>query len=460
MKLRILFVLSIVAATIVPLLVAQNPTITGVITGGDKKGRIAVPDFKGKSAAQPLMGVFNETVWNDLADSGYLDLVAKTSYPLEVPQSPAEFRPPSVVNGQTVKNGPWLTDWSGSPVSANYLGIGSVDTTGSDLVLRGSLLNLAAPDLRTASTFANNPYFGPATEAGARKIAHEYAADILKYVGAPTLSGTKIYFVSSRTGQNEIWSMDFDGQNQQQMTRNRTFVMHPAVSSDGKLVAYATMVTGVGWQLRMIDTETRREKAFLNPQTSYLTSPAFSPDAKKLWFGMAYGDSGQITVANVDGSGRERISKNRAVEVDPSVNPRNPNEMLFISDRTGKPQLYKMNTDGSGVEMITTNEGDVANPAWSPDGRFVAFAWTRGYVPGSYNIFIQNVTTKQFLQLTKENGSNENPSWAPDGVHLVYSNKRGSTTQIYSMLANGTRVKQLTSTGNNAQPVWSPKGAN
>jgi TolB protein len=131
---------------------------------------------------------------------------------------------------------------------------------------------------------------------------------------------------------------------------------------------------------------------------------------------------------------------------------------MFISDRTGKPQLYKMNVDGSGVEMITTNEGDVANPAWSPDGRFVAFAWTRGYVPGNFNIFIQTVANKQFVQLTKENGSNENPSWAPDNVHLVYSNtKRGGSTQIYSMLANGTRVRQLTTAGNNAQPVWSAK---
>jgi TolB protein len=458
MKLRILLLLTILVALSVPFLIAQNSTITGTIVGGDRKGRIAIPDFKGKGAAQPFMSVFNETVWNDIADSGILDLVAKTSYPLEVPQSPAEFRPPSVVNGQNVKNGPWLTDWSGSPVSANYLGVGNVDVMGTDMVLRGSLLNLAASDLRTASTFANNPYFGPATEAGARKIAHEYAADILKQMGVVSLSGTKIYFVSDRTGQKEIWSMDFDGQNQQQMTRDRAYVQSPTVSADGKLVAYASMVTGVGWQLRVIDTETRRQKAFLNPQTSYLTTPSFSPDNKKLWFAMAYGDSGQLTAANMDGSGRERVSKNRAIEVEPRLNPKNSAELMFISDRTGKPQLYKMNVDGSGVEMITTNEGDVANPAWSPDGRFVAFAWTRGYVPGNFNIFIQTVANKQFVQLTKENGSNENPSWAPDNVHLVYSNtKRGGSTQIYSMLANGTRVRQLTTAGNNAQPVWSAK---
>ena len=460
MKLRYLFFVAILAAFSVPFLTAQNPVIGGTIVAGDR-ARIAMPDFRGKGAAQPLMNIFNETVWNDLSDAGILDMVAKTNYPLDVPQSPADLRPPTVVNGQTVKNGMWLTDWSSAPVSTNYLGIGYVDVNGTDLVLRGSLLNAGLGDLRTASVFANNPYFGPVTEAGARKIAHEYAADILKQMGAVSLAGTKIYFISDRSGQKEVWSMDYDGQNQTRMTNHRTFTQSPAVSADGKMVAYATMVLGenAGWQLRVIDTETRRQKTFLNPVTSYMTTPDFTPDGKKLWFSMAFSDFGQLTVANIDGSERQRVSQVKAIEISPRVNPKTGNEVLFISGRTGVPQLYKMNANGSGVEMITTGEGDVANPSWSPDGRKISFSWTRGYDPGNFNVFIMDVATKQFVQLTRQNGSNENPFWAPDGVHLVYSNKRGGSTQIYTMLANGTRVKQLTSTGNNVQPVWA-KGTN
>jgi TolB protein len=455
MKLRYILLITIIAAIAVPFLPAQEG-IGGIITGRDST-RIAVPDFRGKGAAQPLMNTFNETVWNDLADAGILDMVAKTNYPLDVPQSPADLRPPTIANGQTIRNGMWLTDWSASPVSTNYLGIGYVDVNGTDLVLRGSLLNAGLADVRTASVFANNPYFGPVTEDGARKIAHEYATDILKQMGAVSLAGTKIYFVSDRTGAKEIWSMDYDGQNQQQMTSHKSLVQAPTVSKDGKLVAYSTMVNGVGWQIRVVDTETRRQRTFVNPVTSVLTTPEFSPDGTKLWFSMAVGDWSQLAVANVDGSNRQRLSQVKAIEVSPRLNPKTGADLLFTSGRTGVPQIYKMSADGSGVEMISTGEGDAVNPAWSPDGRKIAFAWTKGYDPGNFNVFIMDVQTKQFVQLTRQNGSNENPFWAPDGVHIVYSNKRGSSTQLYTMLANGTRVKQLTSAGNNLQPVWAAK---
>ena len=213
--------------------------ITGTIVAGDKT-RIAVPDFRGKGAAGPLMNTFNETVWNDLADAGILDMVPKTNYPLDVPQAPTDLKPPVVNNGQTVKQGMWLTDWSGSPVSTNYLGMGNVDVNGPDMILRGWLFNAGLADVKTAQVFGNT-YFGPTTEAGARKIAHEYAADILKQMGAVSLAGSKIYFVSDRTGKPEIWSMDYDGQNQQRMTNHASYTKMPTVSPDGKLVAYVTM---------------------------------------------------------------------------------------------------------------------------------------------------------------------------------------------------------------------------
>jgi len=458
MKLSYLFPIALLTAVCVPFLTAQDPLIKEIITIGDQ-ARIAIPDFRGKGAAQPLMNIFNETVWNDVADAGVLDMVAKTNYPLDVPQSPADLRPPSVINGQTVSNGMWLTDWSREPVRTNYLGIGNIDVNGTDLVLRGSLLNVGLADLRTAQVFGNRVYFGTLTEDGARKVAHEYAADILKQVGAVSLAGTKIYFVSDRSGAREIWSMDHDGQNQQRMTSHGTISKTPTVSPDGKLAAYTTMTKGenAGWQIRVIDTVTRRPRTFVNPVSSTIATPDFSPDGTKLWFSMVVNDWTQLAVSNIDGGNRQRISHVTAIETSPRVNPKNPEEVLFISGRTGKPQLYKMRADGTGVEMITTGEGDVANPSWSPDGRKVAFSWTRGYVPGNFNIFILDVKTKQFAQLTKENGSNENPFWAPDGVHLVYSNQQGNRTEIYSMLANGTRVKQLTSAGNNMQPVWAAR---
>jgi TolB protein len=164
-------------------------------------------------------------------------------------------------------------------------------------------------------------------------------------------------------------------------------------------------------------------------------------------------------MAGVDGSGMRRISNVRAIEVSPKVNPKTGAEIVFISGRGGTQQLWHMNMDGADLGMLTTGEGDVANPSWRPDGQMIAFAWTRGYEIGGFNIFIMDIAQRAPIQLTHGTGRNENPWWAPDGNHLVFSSKRGSTTQLYTMLADGTNVQQLTTQGNNIQPVWA-KGLN
>ena len=71
-------------------------------------------------------------------------------------------------------------------------------------------------------------------------MAQEFAADILKQFGATSLFGTKIYFVSDRTGHKEIWSMDYDGSDQKQFTYYDSITTFPAVSADGTKIAFTT----------------------------------------------------------------------------------------------------------------------------------------------------------------------------------------------------------------------------
>jgi len=422
--------------------------------------RMALPDFRGAGDAQRFMDVFNGTLWDQLAGSGVLKMVAKSYYPLEVPQQPQDFKPPTAVaplrRGDAPKaqsNGPWLTDWSNPPVSADDLAFGYTVVQNGQLVLRGWLYNLAQPDPQSAQVIGKL-YFGTLDAEGAKKVAREFAADILQLFGAKSLAGTKIYFVSDRSGAKEIWSMDYDGANQRELTHYKSVSTMPTTSADGKLFAFTTYAQG-NPKIMVYSADTDRRLPFINPVSSAVETPEFTPDGSRIMFSASLEGWVQICVADANGGGMRRISHVRAIEVSPKINPKNANEVVFISGRGGSEQLWRMNMDGGDLEMLTNGQGYVANPAWSPNGQMVAFAWTLGYEPGNYNIFVMDVASKKYVQLTHGSGRNENPWWAPDGVHLVFSSKQRQATQLYTMLADGTKVQQLTTQGNNIQPVWS-----
>ncbi len=451
-------VLSIAAGLIAAasFLIAQRPDI-GIGVSGGQRPVIAIPDLRGSGDAQRFMGVFNETLWNEVQQSGLFKMAAKSMYPLQVPQQPSDFRAPA---GRTptapgARNAPWLTDWSSPPVSAGYLAFGYTAVQNDQLVLFGWFYDMTRPDPQSAQVIGKL-YFGPISEEGARKTAREFAADILQQFGGKSLIGSKIYFVSDRTGHKEIWSMDYDGTNQTQITHYNSISTFPCVSADGSKIAFTTWYRG-NPGIFVHSLETGRKLPFYNQSASLNAPGDFTPDSKQL---LLYSTAGgnrdaQIFIANADGSNWRRISSVRAIEVEPKVNPKTGADLIFVSGRGGPPQVYRMNIDGADIVRLTTGEGEAVNPAWHPDGQRIVFAWTRGFEPGSYNIFIMDVASRAVTQLTHGAGRNENPVWAPDGLHIVFSSKRGRSIQIFTMLADGTQVKQLTNAGSNEKPVWS-----
>ena len=297
----------------------------------------------------------------------------------------------------------------------------------------------------------------------------------MKQFGVKSLAGSRIVFVSDRTGSKkladgtllsnkEIWSMDYDGADQRQLTRYGSTTKDPAISPDGKMLAYITLPVSVrdghsyagNWQIKMQSLETGRQQVYANYKSSVLETPEFAPDGQHLLFSTTVDKDPQICTSNLQGGDFHRISHVAAIEVSPRVNPKNPSQILFISGRSGKEQLWMMNSNGTDLEMLTNGDGYVSNPAWRDDGQFITFAWTKGFEIGQFNIFVMNMGDRSITQLTHGTGSvNENPWWAPDGLHIVFTAKRGGRTQVHTMLADGTHVSPpLTTQGNNTQPVW------
>jgi TolB protein len=200
-----------------------------------------------------------------------------------------------------------------------------------------------------------------------------------------------------------------------------------------------------------------RDLRFYNQRGASVTeTPSFTPDGKQIIFASSSGSGRccRIYLANLDGSNLRPISSSSAIEVEPKVNPKTGAEIAFVSGRSGPQQIYRMNMDGADVDRLSDGTGEASNPAWHPDGQTLAFAWTRGFATGAFNIFFMDVATRHPTQLTHGEGRNENPSWAPDGKHIAFMSTRSGRSQIWSMLADGTQLQQLTTQGSNLSPVW------
>jgi TolB protein len=190
-------------------------------------------------------------------------------------------------------------DWSSPPVSANYLAFGYTAVQNDVLVLYGWLFNVGQASVAQAQVLGKR-YFGSVDETGARKIAHEFAADIVSQFGGTSLLGSKIYFVSSRTGHKEVWVMDPDGSNQKQISHFNSISIEPAVSPDGTKIAFTSFVHG-NPAIFILSTDSGRKLPFYNQVASMNATPDFTPDGKQLLYSSTASGWAQIYAANIDG---------------------------------------------------------------------------------------------------------------------------------------------------------------
>ena len=138
-------------------------------------------------------------------------------------------------------------------------------------------------------------------------------------------------------------------------------------------------------------------------------------------------------------------------------NPKTGQQVAFVSDRGGIPQLYTMDADGGDVQKVPLPDmGYVIDPAWSPNGQLLAFSWRRPN--GNYDLYVMDIASHALVELTRDAGRNERPSWAPDGRHIWCSNPRARARGRSGRCWRTERVRaSLTTQGQNESPNWSPK---
>jgi len=413
---------------------------------GQAKIRIAASDFKpvGADPQTPAMkAVFDATLYTDLGNAGIFDLVSKSFSPQAMPGSPQEIN---------------LPQWSAAPASATMVAFGALSSANGRLVVYGWLFDTSNA---TNPQVLGKQYNEVASEEMARTVAHRFADEIINRLGGGIngIAETKIYFVSSRSGSKEIWVMDYDGQNQHPITHLGSISLSPRISPDNTRIAFASLGRE-GWSIRMYSLDLNRLVSFpAGPAGGSNQSPAWSGDNSKIAFSSSRTGDPEIWISDASGASPHRVTFFVGPDVAPTWNPRTNAQIAWVSGRTGLPQIYIMDQDGSNVHRMTDG-GYAVSPSWASNGQFLTFSWNRKYgpgAPGGQDIYVMDVASMRWEQLTHDAGSNDYPSWSPDGRHIVFERRNGRHTEIWTMLADGTEQHALTTSGNNFMPNWSWK---
>jgi tricorn protease len=273
-----------------------------------------------------------------------------------------------------------------------------------------------------------------------------------------------IYFVSDREGNNgltNIWRVSDNGGKAERITDYKTGdVRWPAISADGKTIVFehdfgiakldvgSKRVTPLKFD---IAAETQESMSEVREFNSTADDYDLAPNSRRIVLTV----HGEIFTAPVEEGDLRQITNNPARDRNVSYSP-DGKWICFISDRSGREELYVIAADGAG-EAQKLSDLDVLkfNYAWSPDSTQIAFT------SSDSKLRVVTVASKETKELSESNYGNIGAVvWSPDGKWLAFSKPDAMrTTDIYLIPVTGGEEKKVTFESFSEQnPRFSPDG--
>ena len=421
---------------------AQQSEVQLVIsTGTGTPPKYAVPDFlalsgdnETKAAAQTIAQV----LWDDLNFEREVYMIPRDTYG-------------AIPAARSVSDVPF-DRWR--ELGADGLVIGTVQKEGSGLKIQVRLFNVGSRQAvfsREYTGSAGNP----------RAYAHTTADEIHQQQRALRgIARTKLTFSSDRdrekvtnTVENrdvkEIYVADYDGANQRRITVNRALNITPTWAPDGRSIAYTSYARGFPTLFISFIYEGRREEPTRGSTQNWL--PAWSQDGTRIAFTSNRDGNSELYVMNRDGSGIRRLTNHPAIDTTPTWSPTGV-QLAFTSDRSGSPAIYVVGSDGLNLRRIS-QDSYCDRPTWSP-APFNELAFVCRTGPG-YDIKIFDFASGEIKAITFGEGSNESPAYSPNGRHLAFTSTRAGKVQVFTVGRDGKEVRQVTRVGSSFTPDWS-----
>jgi TolB protein len=328
--------------------------------------------------------------------------------------------------------------------------VGAEVYAGGVVTIKSGLVTLDMEVYETAGAklLLRKTYTGK--EGGLRSIGHAFCADLVELLtGKKSVFGSKVVFVSNKSGSKEIYQCDFDGYGLEQVTNSRSISMNPALSPDGRHLAYIDFTTGR--PTLYIRSLADRKVASVG-KSSVSIDPEWRNSSEVAATLSLNGDP-EIYLIKTDGTISRRLTNSKGIDISPSFSP-DGSKMVFVSSRNGLPQIFIQDMQSGQTKRLTFSGRYNTQPSWSPAGdKIVYTTWENS---GEINIFTINADGSGLAQLTRKSGENKSPSWSPDGGMIVFTSNRKGKEKMYVMNSNGDNQRNLLQgDGEQTQPSWS-----
>lgn len=217
-------------------------------------------------------------------------------------------------------------------------------------------------------------------------------------------------------------------------------------------------------QTAMAATLAARPASSATPEASATTDPDAPPQGKIVYvcqFSERVSRN-QICVVNAEGNGQRTLTPGGAYDdFFPSVSP-DGNSVLFVSNRSGRYQVYEINLITSTLTQLTDLTQDSAfAPEASPDNTHIVFYANRDGedYPESHNLWIAERDGSNATQITDRPGGAWDPVWSPDGTQILFASEQNGVPQLFVINADGSDARQVTHlAGIRGRNDWSPDG--
>jgi TolB protein len=346
-----------------------------------------------------------------------------------------------------------------SPMAQHYQKVtvstwGRIGIGGTSTGVQGLILDACAFDPGQQDVLTGKRYFSlKTTEALVRLMAHRWADELVyRYTGEQGIARTKIAFVGQKDNGRELFVMDYDGYDPQQVTADGYLNLMPTWTPDRKSLIY-TAYRDRKQQIMKRELATGREEVLVSPASLNITA-TFAPDGKSIAYAAAQDGNSDIYQIELDSRSTKQLTSHTSADLSPSWSP-DGRHLAFTSDRGGRPQIYIMDADGSNVRRLTYDGDYNAAPAWSPKGEWIVYVCR---VPGEgFKLCRISPNGEQRRQITSGQSIDDSPSWAPNGRHIVFSSIRRGESQLYIITGEGVGLEKISLVGEHlSSPSWSP----